>query len=121
MKELVWLEISTSFFDSIRTFGYTNGRLINNLERIIKENSNNINQINYCKYIDGGLCAVIVKRNMASGVLRQSSNWQDYTAVIKDYDGFSYHYIYGNDPQELKLKVDLYMIDQGYKIIFPGV
>lgn len=115
-----WKEISTKFFKKAKDYDYNNGKLSNYLQKRIYENSICENQINYCRFINGELYAVIVKTTHNTTSFIQNNNYV-YLSFIKDKGGFSYRTMYGNSLDDLKLKADLYLIEQKHKITFPGV
>ena len=121
MKSKCWIEIKSKNFESIKHFGYYNGRLSNYLEKTIIDHSISGEEISYCRYINEELFAVIMKREKSFSSSRVTSKWEKYVAHIKDKSGFSYRNYYSNNLSDLKLKSDLYLINQGFKINFPGV
>ena len=121
MKSKCWIELKSKFFDSIKHYGYYNGRLSNYLEKTIIDHTTTGEEITYCRYINEELFAVIIKRKRSLSSSGVSSKWRRYVAHIKDKNGFSYKNYYSNDLNDLKLKTDLYLINQGFKISFPGV
>ena len=116
MKSKCWIEVKSKFFGSIKNFAYHNGRLSNYLEKTIIDNSKSEDQINYCRYIDEELYAIIICQCRWS-----IGSYTKYVSHVRNKEGFEFKCYYSNDIDELKLKIDLYLIEIGFNISFPGV
>lgn len=115
-----WQEIFPKYFYGESAYTYNAGKVSNYLGVKVVECSKDKDQLSYGRFYDGTLVAIIMKENDKPKVLNGGIK-NKYVATVRSHEGYAYDSFYSNSLEELKLKSDLYLINQGYKISFPGV
>lgn len=114
-----WVEIYPKYFYGEKGYSYNNGKPSNYLGVKVIECSKEKDQVSYGRYCDGELVAIIMisdEKYILSKLLKFR-----YTATVRSLEGYAYDSFYSESLEELKLKSDLHLLEQGYIIKFPGI
>ena len=112
----MWRKRKSSDFSHHGKLRYKKGFIDNFLQNKIAIGSYGEIETVYVKHYEGTMIGVIIESDSYSPV---PSN--KFVSSLKTNCDFSFRNIYSETLEEAKLKSDLFLIEQGYKINFPGV